>query len=39
MEVEIQESLCEGIETDNLIESACFYLKISRVHMFYLSII
>ena len=37
--VEIQKMLCEGRNTDNLIESICFYLKISRVHMFCLNCI
>ena len=32
--VEIQKTHCGGINTDNLINSTCFYLKISRVHMF-----
>ena len=34
MAVAIQKTLCGGRNTDNLIESTCFYLKISRVHMF-----
>ena len=32
--VEIQNSLCGGRKTENLIESVCFYLKVSRVHVF-----
>ena len=32
--VEIHKSLCGGRKTENLIESTCFDLKISRVHMF-----
>ena len=32
--VEIQKSLCEGRKTENLIESTCFNLKNSRVHVF-----
>ena len=31
--VEIQKSLCGGRKTENLIESTCFDLKISRVHV------
>ena len=34
MAVEIQKTLCGGRNTDNLIESTCFYLKISGVHVF-----
>ena len=34
MAVEIQKTLCGGRKTENLIESTCFYLKISRVHVF-----
>ena len=33
MAVEIQKSLCGG-KKKNLIEPGCFYLKISRVHVF-----
>ena len=33
--VEIQKSLCGGRKIENLIESTCFNLKVSRVHMFY----
>ena len=32
--VKIQKTLCGGRSTENLIESTCFYLKISRVHVF-----
>ena len=32
--VEIQKTLCGDRNTENLIESTCFYLKISRVHVF-----
>ena len=32
--VKIQKSLCGGRKTENLIESTCFYLKISRFHVF-----
>ena len=35
MAVEIQKSLCGGRKTENLIKSTCFYLKISRVHVFF----
>ena len=34
MAVEIQKTLCGGRNTENLIESTRFYLKISQVHMF-----
>ena len=37
MDVEIQKSLCGVIKIDILIESKCFYLKISRVHVFCLN--
>ena len=38
MAVEIPKTLCGGRKTENLIESTCFYLKISRVHVFNLKI-
>ena len=34
MAVEIQKLLCGSRKTENLIESECFNLKISRVHVF-----
>ena len=34
MAVEIQKTLCGGINIENLIDSMCFDLKISRSHMF-----
>ena len=33
MGIEIQKTLFGGRNTENLIESACFYLKISRYHV------
>ena len=30
----VQKLLCGGRKTENLIEPMCFYLKISRVHVF-----
>ena len=35
MEIEIQKFLCGGIKIDNLIESKCFHLKISRFQVFF----
>ena len=35
--VEIQKTLCGGINTENLIESICLYLKISQFHVFCLN--
>ena len=37
MAVEIQKTLCEGRNIDNLIKSMCFYLKYSRFHVFCLN--
>ena len=33
VEVEIENTLCYSINTENLNESTCFYLKSSRVHI------
>ena len=33
--VEIQKTRCGGRNTDNLIESTCFYLKMSLSHIFF----
>ena len=33
--VEIQKTLCEGRNKENLIESTCFYLRTSRVQVFF----
>ena len=38
MAVEIQKTLCGGRKTENLIESMCFYLKISGVRVFCLDL-
>ena len=35
VEVEIQKTLCGGVNTESLIDSTCFYLKISWVHVFF----
>ena len=34
MAVGMQKTLLGGINADNLIESTCFYLKVSQVHVF-----
>ena len=34
MAVEIQETLCGGKKTENLLNSTCFSLKTSQVHVF-----
>ena len=39
MAVDIQKTLSGGRNTDNLIKSTCFYLKISRVHVFYSNLV
>ena len=37
MMVEIYKTLCGGINKENLIDSACFYLKITLSHVFCLN--
>ena len=38
MAVETQNMLCGGINTDNLFESTCFYLKLVESTFYYLKI-
>ena len=33
------EDVCGGRNTQNLIESTCFYLKVSRVHIYFLTLV